>query len=119
LRGEIVPDRYSPDKVLDPSRGNEFIATELFLDGARSLFRYATAACEKLLYPGHAAAILDGRKPHSSNDLLDEFGHYRVETFFLPARSSRQTQPLDLGIFNLENTEAEKTKSMKGLNRQM
>jgi hypothetical protein len=49
---------------------------------------------------------------------LDQCTHYVIETFFLPAHSSDQTQPLDLGIFNLEKAEGARTKPVKALNRE-
>jgi hypothetical protein len=110
---------YTPEKVLYPSQENGFITAELFAWWAPEvLFPHITAAREKLQYTGHAVVILDGWTSHGSDDFLDECTHRGTETLFLPSHSSDLTQPLDLGLFNLEKAKAARTKPMKELNPQ-
>jgi hypothetical protein len=49
---------------------------------------------------------------------LDEYTYAGTVTLLLPAHSSDQTQPFDLGIFQIEKAEASQTRPSSRLNKQ-
>jgi hypothetical protein len=116
---ELFQIGFTPEKILYASQENGFIDTELFDWWTREvLFPYVSETRERLKYNGQALVILDGCTCHSSDFFLDEATHEGVRPLFLPAHSSDQTQPLDLGIFGLDKSEAARTRPSPTLNPQ-
>jgi hypothetical protein len=107
IETELFELGYTPDVVMYGSSESGFITSNLFDDWiVHELIPYVENTRSKLNYQGEAVVILDGCSRHGSDHFLDEMSYYGIVPLFLPAHSSDQTQPLDLGIFALEKAEA-------------
>lgn len=79
-----------------------FINSELFNDWLEKvLVPYMVESRKKYQYSGPAVLLLDGCSSHITTKFFEVCEENMIKVFFLPAHSSNQTQPLDLGIFHL------------------
>jgi hypothetical protein len=105
--------------VLLVHQPNGFIPSELFNHWcANVLFPSIREKRECLSCNGLAVVILDGCTCQTTDYFLDQCTFEGVSLLFLPAHSSDQLQPLDLGIFCLQKSEAARIRPGGNLNPQ-
>jgi hypothetical protein len=103
IETEIYETGYTPNEFIFVIQENGFIDSDLFLRWATDvLVPYVIKERERLLYSGPAYLIMDGCSTHLSDEFCDLCLEYGVEIELLPAHTSDQLQPLDLGIFAIQ-----------------
>jgi hypothetical protein len=116
---ELYEIGFTPQSVLYAEQENGFITAELFNYWAEEvLFPYIERTRKELEYTGDAIVILDGCTAHTNDLFQDNASYNGVELVFLPAHTSDQTQPLDLGIFGTQKSEASRIHPHNNLNVQ-
>jgi hypothetical protein len=119
IETELYECGYTPDQATFATQENAFITGELFNQWTQEvLFPYFEATRAALGYNGRGILLLDGCTSHSGEWFLDEATWRGVEPIFFPPHSSDQVQPMDLGIFALEKTEATRCRPHRNLNSQ-
>jgi hypothetical protein len=119
IESELYQIGYPPYRYHYASQECGFITRDLFDWSVNDvLFPYVRATRERLQYDGPALLILDGCSCHGSEWFLEACMELGVDLAFLPAHSSDQTQPMDLGVFANQKTEAARTRPSPELNPQ-
>jgi hypothetical protein len=86
-----------------------FVTTELFEELCTTvLFPYSWEKRQQLRYDRFGLFILDGCNYHTSEGFLEACLFNGIIPVVLPGYSSDQLQPLDLGVFAVEKTEAKR-----------
>ena len=108
IEAELLLAGYSEDIAVYAHSDKGFITEELFYRYIADVF--VPEVCVKrcrLGYSGKAVLIMDNCHCHKSERVLECLEHAGVETVFLPAHSSDQTQALDVGLFgNMKSAQA-------------
>jgi hypothetical protein len=100
---ELLDLGYTPDVCSLFYQENGFIDTAIFQYWLINiLIPYIEAERERLQYFGSAYLIMDGCSCHLCDDTLDILFDADIELEILPAHTSDQFQPLDLGIFAIQ-----------------
>jgi hypothetical protein len=116
---ELYEIGFSPQYTLYAEQENGFVTAELFNYWADEvLFPYIEKTREEMKYTGEAVVILDGCTAHTNDCFQDNATYNGVELVFLPAHTSDQTQPLDLGVFGTQKAEASRIHPHQNLNSQ-
>jgi hypothetical protein len=98
---------------------NGFVTTELFEEWCTTvLFPYFSETRRQLGYDRFGLLILDVCSCHTSEGFLEACLFNGIVPVLLPAHSSDQLRPLDLGIFAFEKTEAKPVRPGTGVNPQ-
>jgi hypothetical protein len=101
------------------SQENAFVNQNIFEIWAEEIFfPHVQRTREELGYPGWGALILDGFAGHKSETFAARCQHFGICLMTLPAHSSDQTQPLDLGTFGLVKKAFNRLKAMPELSVQ-
>lgn len=100
IEKELLVRGYTPDKVRLGRSDTGFVNSGLFLDwGVHSFFPEMRARRAQLDYDGPILLIMDGFGCHQTEAFLEKAEEENVICRFIPAHTSDQLQPLDLGIF--------------------
>jgi hypothetical protein len=116
---ELYENGLTPERVMCAKQENAFITRELFAQWANQvLFPYFAGARASLGYDGHGVVLLDGCSARVGDLIEGECLWHGIEYIFLPPHSSGQVQPMDLGIFAVQEMEAARSPPHVGLNPQ-
>jgi hypothetical protein len=116
---ELYELGYTPDQVISAMHESGFINSALFEVWSKQvLFPDVEETRTRIGYDGDAHLLLDGCSCHSCDVFLDECTRRWIVLHLLPAYSSDQIQPLDLGIFGLQKSEAKRLRLPQSLNLQ-
>ena len=100
IEAELLCAGYDNDKVLFATSQEGYITKDLFIRYIEHvLVPYVRITRENLGYHGHCVLIMDGCSCHRDARLDEIFDKHGIRVIFLPAHSSDQLQPLDVGIF--------------------
>jgi hypothetical protein len=108
---------HTPDQVIYAMHESGFINSALFEVWSKQvLFPDVEETRTRIGYERDAHLLLDECSCHSCDVFLDECTGHWIVLHLLPAHSSDQTQPLDLGIFGLQKSEAKRLRLPQNLN---
>lgn len=100
IEAELFCAGYDYEQVLFATSQEGYITKQLFRRYIEQvLVPYVRVTRENIGYHGRAVLIMDGCSCHIDAELDKIFDRHGVTVVFLPAHSSDQLQPLDVGIF--------------------
>ena len=105
---DLIVSGYDSEKVVFASSPEGYITKELFMKYIEHIvLPYVRWTRKSTGYNGHAVLIMDGCSCHRDPALDQVFDENGVIVVFMPAHSSDQLQPLDVGIFgNLKQAQS-------------
>ena len=99
---ELLRRNIGPEKVMLKTTDKGYVTQETFDEWFVNVFCAKVRELrEHYHYNGPGIIILDGASAHFSQKFFSGCADLNLYVMFLPAHSSNQTQPLDLGMFHL------------------
>lgn len=100
IEGELILAGYGPQSCILAHTANGYITRELFERYIRQvLVPYVVEMRQLLGYDGHAVLTMDQCSCHCSDTINEICAANGIRLIYLPAHTSDQTQPCDLGLF--------------------
>jgi hypothetical protein len=116
---ELYELGFTPDVCCIHYQENGFITTALFEQWVKDeLVPDVEQQRDKLSYEGYAHLILDSCTCHTSDVFVEDCLYHGINLDYLPAHTSDQTQPLDLGIFGILKAESSRVRVAPQVNPQ-
>ena len=106
---ELLQRNIGPDKVLLKTSPKGYVIKDIFQFWVEEEFVPRIKQLRtKYNYDGPGLILIDGCSSHFSEKFFELCNSVNMKVFFLPAHSSNQTQPLDLGVFHLHKAQIRK-----------
>jgi hypothetical protein len=116
---ELYELGFTPDVCYIRYQENGFITTALFEEWSKDVLLHdIEEQRDKLGYDGYAQLILDSCTSHISDAFVEDCLFHGLNLNYLPAHTSDQTQPLDLGIFAILKAESSRIRLAPAVNPQ-
>ena len=99
---ELYEVGYTQETCILVHQENGYINTTIFFEWIhRILIPYFETERKKINYQGYAILLMDGCSSHKTNDIEEILFDNGIIVQYLPAHTSDQVQPLDVGIFHV------------------
>jgi hypothetical protein len=119
LETELYESGFPPEVCCVVHQENGYVTALLFEDWLEKvLIPDAISQRERLRWEGPVFLILDGFRGHLTDGVEERCLFYGIELLTIPAQTSDQVQPLDLGIFAVHKMESRRVRPHLGLNGQ-